>query len=54
LDFGTLHRLREHGMATASKGDPLLSEYKEADLIVRVEIEEVLVSCLHYTHQYSR
>lgn len=54
IDFETPHRVRVHGTATVSKEDPLLSEYKEADLIVRVEIEEVFVNCPRYIHQYSR
>lgn len=54
IDFETPHRVRVHGTATVSKDDPLLSEYKEADLIVRVEIEEVFVNCPRYIHQYSR
>lgn len=54
IDFETPHRVRVHGTATVSKEDALLSEYKEADLIVRVVIEEVFVNCPRYIHQYTR
>ncbi|MFV1922475.1 MAG: pyridoxamine 5'-phosphate oxidase family protein [Methylotenera sp.] len=54
IDFETPHRLRLHGTATVSKEDLLLSEYQEADLIVRMKIEEVFVNCPRYIHQYSR
>ncbi len=54
IDFETPHRVRVHGTATVSKEHALLSEYKEADLIVRVAIEEVFVNCPRYIHQYTR
>lgn len=54
IDFETPHRLRLHGTATVSREDVLLNDFQEADLIVRVEIEEVFVNCPRYIHQYSR
>jgi len=54
IDFETPHRVRVHGTASVSKDDSLLSEYEEAQLIVRVEIEEVFVNCPRYIHQYTR
>lgn len=54
IDFETPHRVRVHGTATVHKEVALLSEYKEADLIVRVVIEEVFVNCPRYIHQYTR
>jgi uncharacterized protein len=54
IDFETPHRVRIHGTATVSKTDPLLSDYHEAQLIVRVEIEEVFVNCPRYIHRYVR
>lgn len=54
IDFETPHRVRVHGTATVSKDDPLLSEYKEAELIVRVALEEAFVNCPRYIHQYTR
>jgi uncharacterized protein len=43
-----------HGTASISKDDPLLSEYHEAELIVRIQIEEVFINCPRYIHQYER
>jgi uncharacterized protein len=54
IDFETPHRVRVHGTASISKDDPLLSEYHEAELIVRVQIEEVFINCPRYIHQYER
>jgi uncharacterized protein len=54
IDFETPHRVRVHGTASVSKDDPLLSEYHEAEMIVRVQIEEVFINCPRYIHQYER
>ncbi len=54
IDFETPHRVRIHGTATVNKQDALLANYKEADLIVRVTIEEVFVNCPRYIHQYTK
>ncbi len=54
IDFETPHRVRVHGTATVSKDDPLLSEYHEAELIVRVAITEIFINCPRYIHQYTR
>lgn len=54
IDFETPHRVRIHGTASVSKTDPLMAEYHEAELIVRVEIEEVFVNCPRYIHRYTR
>jgi len=54
IDFETPHRVRVHGMATVSQDDPLLSDYHEAELIVRVNVTEIFVNCPRYIHQYTR
>lgn len=54
IDFETPHRVRVHGTATVSKNDPLLAEYVEAELIVRVAITEIFINCPRYIHQYAR
>ena len=54
IDFETPHRVRLHGTATVSKDDTLLSEYHEAQMIVRVAIEELFVNCPRYIHKYTR
>ena len=54
IDFETPHRVRVHGTATVSRDDALLSNYHEAQMIVRVTIEEVFVNCPRYIHRYTR
>ena len=54
IDFETPHRLRLHGIATVSGDDPLLMEYAEADLIVRVQVEEIFINCPRYVHRYRK
>lgn len=54
IDFETPHRLRLHGTATVSGEDPLLMEYAEADLIVRVQVEEIFINCPRYVHRYRK
>lgn len=54
IDFETPHRVRVHGTASVSKNDPLLAEYHEAELIVRVTLEEMFINCPRYIHRYTR
>lgn len=54
IDFETPHRVRVHGTASVHKQDPLLAEYHEAQLIVRVTIEEMFINCPRYIHRYTR
>jgi predicted pyridoxine 5'-phosphate oxidase superfamily flavin-nucleotide-binding protein len=54
IDFETPHRLRVHGTATVSGEDPLLMDYVEADLIVRVQVEEIFINCPRYVHRYRK
>lgn len=54
IDFETPHRLRVHGTATVSGEDPLLMDYVEADLIVRVQVEEIFINCPRYVHRYKK
>lgn len=54
IDFETPHRVRVHGTASIAADDPLLSEYQEAELVVRVKIEEVFVNCPRYIHKHHR
>lgn len=54
IDFVTPRRMRLHGTAQISSGDPLINECKEAQLIVRVEIEDAFLNCARYIHKFSR
>jgi predicted pyridoxine 5'-phosphate oxidase superfamily flavin-nucleotide-binding protein len=52
VDFEQRRRLRLNGVASVSGDDPLLADYPEAQLIVRVEASEVFPNCPRYIHQY--
>jgi uncharacterized protein len=54
IDFETPHRVRVHGTASVSKTDPLLAEYHEAELIVRITLEEMFINCPRYIHRYTK
>lgn len=54
LDFESPNRLRLQGEASASADDPLLSEYLEAELIVRVNVTDVIINCPRYIHKMKR
>jgi predicted pyridoxine 5'-phosphate oxidase superfamily flavin-nucleotide-binding protein len=53
IDFEVPHRIRFHGTASVSKDDPLMSEYKEAELIVRVKLTKMWINCPRYIHRYE-
>src|SRR5690349_15407404 len=53
INFETPHRLRLQGIATVSDDDALLSEYTEAQLIVRVSVTEIFRNCPRYVHRYK-
>ena len=54
IDFETPHRIRVQGQARVSATDPLLSDYKDAELIVRVAVTDVWVNCPRYIHSYKK
>jgi predicted pyridoxine 5'-phosphate oxidase superfamily flavin-nucleotide-binding protein len=54
LDFQVPNRLRVQGEATISADDPLLAEYKDAELIVRVHVTHVIINCPRYIHKMTR
>lgn len=51
IDFEGQSRMRLNGTATLHFDDPLLSEYPEAQFIVRVRAREVFVNCPRYIHK---
>ena len=53
INFEERRRLRLNGVASFDRDDPLLAEYPEAQLIVRVHIEQVLPNCPRYIHHYK-
>ena len=54
LDFEVPNRLRLQGEATVSDDDPMIGEYHEAELIVRVTVTEIIVNCPRYMHRMQR
>jgi len=54
INFEKPHRLRLQGIASVDDNDPLLAEYAEAQLIVRVGVTEVFRNCPRYVHRYQR
>ena len=54
IDFENPHRLRAYGEASVDKNDPLINEFHEAQLIVRVKITELWINCPRYIHKYKR
>jgi predicted pyridoxine 5'-phosphate oxidase superfamily flavin-nucleotide-binding protein len=53
IDFEGRKRMRLNGVATVDDADPLLPEYPEAQLVVRVQATEVFPNCPRYIHQYE-
>jgi len=54
INFEKPHRVRLQGIASVDDNDPLLSEYAEAQLIVRVSVTEVFRNCPRYVHRYQK
>jgi predicted pyridoxine 5'-phosphate oxidase superfamily flavin-nucleotide-binding protein len=51
VDWEGQRRLRLEGEATLHEDDPLLTEYPEAQLIVRVAVRAVYPNCPRYIHR---
>ena len=51
LDFETPGRRRVNGIATLSDDDPLLADYPDAQLIVRVKATEIFGNCPRFVHR---
>jgi predicted pyridoxine 5'-phosphate oxidase superfamily flavin-nucleotide-binding protein len=54
ISFERPHRLRVQGTASISRDDPMMSHYKEADCIVRVQLSELWQNCPRYIHRYQK
>ncbi len=50
IDFERGKRMRLNGVASIDEQDPLLAEYPEAQLVVRVRATEVFPNCPRYIH----
>jgi uncharacterized protein len=53
IDLEQRKRLRLNGVASVADDDPLLADYPEAQLIVRVTATEVFPNCPRYIHEYK-
>jgi predicted pyridoxine 5'-phosphate oxidase superfamily flavin-nucleotide-binding protein len=54
IDFERPNRLRLQGRAEVFKDGPLLSYFKEAELIVKVTVSDVWQNCPRYVHRYVK
>jgi uncharacterized protein len=52
IDFERRRRMRLNGVASVEADDPLLVEYPEAQLVVRVRATGVFPNCPRYIHEY--
>jgi predicted pyridoxine 5'-phosphate oxidase superfamily flavin-nucleotide-binding protein len=53
IDFERPRRMRLSGEARISENDPLLADYPEAQLIVRVAVTPGFPNCPRYSHRYQ-
>jgi len=53
IDFEGRKRMRLNGEASVDDADPLLRDFPEAQLIVRVRATEVFPNCPRYIHEYK-
>jgi uncharacterized protein len=51
IDFERRRRMRLEGVASIDEADPLLADYPEAQLVVRVRAERVYPNCPRYIHR---
>ena len=54
LNFEQPHRIRVQGIASVDHNDPLLADYAEAQLVVRVGVTEIFRNCPRYVHRYRK
>jgi predicted pyridoxine 5'-phosphate oxidase superfamily flavin-nucleotide-binding protein len=54
ISFERPHRLRVQGTASLSRDDPMMSHYKEADCLVRVQLSALWQNCPRYIHRYQK
>ena len=52
IDFEGRKRMRLNGVATIDPDDPLMAEWPEAQLVVRVRATQVFPNCPRYIHEY--
>ena len=53
ISFTEPKRVRVNGRATIADDDPLLADWPEAQLAVRIRVERVFANCPRYIHRYE-
>jgi predicted pyridoxine 5'-phosphate oxidase superfamily flavin-nucleotide-binding protein len=53
VDFDKQARVRVNGLASMAESDPLLSNWPEAILVVRVAVRETFPNCTSYIHKIA-
>jgi len=54
IDFERPFRLRLQGRAELVRSGELLSQFKEAELVVKVTVSDVWMNCPRYVHRYQK
>lgn len=54
IDFEARSRIRVSGVASLADQDPLLQQWPEAQMVVRVGVTHVFPNCPRYIHQHQR
>ena len=54
INFEKPHRLRLQGLASVDEHDPLLADYAEALMVVRVTVTEIFRNCPRYIHRHRK
>ncbi|MFT4561948.1 MAG: putative pyridoxine 5'-phosphate oxidase superfamily flavin-nucleotide-binding protein [Gammaproteobacteria bacterium] len=54
IDFENPHRIRFHGNATIDLGDPMLTQFHEAELVVRVHLSKMWINCPRYIPKFKK
>lgn len=54
IDFETPHYVRVHGTASVTRDNALTCLFHEAELVVKVAIEEIFVNCPRYIHRHQK
>lgn len=54
ISFDRPHRIRVQGTASISRDDPMMTHYKEADFLVRVQLSALWQNCPRYIHRYEK
>jgi len=54
ISFERPHRIRVQGSASVSRDDPMMGQFREADMVVRVTLSELWQNCPRYIHRYRK